>query len=134
MGVRVQGERSAVGAGHARPARVRLTGACGKAARRGQDPSLQDDDNGCFVGSGLDPSAGCVRQTAACQKAAGRIYAAPTGEPQKGYGVGFWAGHARPLRYGDGEWDIIIGLRRRINVADVEFPSAFLLVMTNSFR
>ena len=56
VGVRVSGERSAVGAGHARPARVRQTGACGKAARRGQDPSLQDDDNGCFVGSGLDRS------------------------------------------------------------------------------
>ena len=65
VGVRVSGERSAVGAGHARPACVRQTGACGKAARRGQDPSLQDDDNGCFVGSGLDRSAGCVRQTAA---------------------------------------------------------------------
>ena len=33
-----------------------------------------------------------------------------------------------------GKWDIIIGLRRRINVVGVEFPSAFLLVMTNSFR
>ena len=57
VGVRVSGERSAVGAGHTRPAHVRQTGACGKAARRGQDPSLQDDNNGCFVGSGLDRSA-----------------------------------------------------------------------------
>ena len=88
VGVRVSGERSAVGAGHARPARVRQTGACGKAARRGQDPSLQDDDNGCFVGSGLDRSAGCVRQTAACQKAAGRIYAAPTNLPGGSVGGG----------------------------------------------
>ena len=45
------------------------------------------------------------------------------------------AGHARPLHgVSMGKWDIVIGLRRRINVADVEFPSAFLLVMTNSFR
>ena len=45
------------------------------------------------------------------------------------------AGHARPLHgVSMGKWDIIIGLRRQINVADVEFPSAFLLVMTNSFR
>ena len=115
VGVRVSRERSAVGAGHARPARVRQTGACGKAARRGQDPSLQDDDNGCFVGSGLDRSAGCVRQTSACQKAAGRIYAAPTNLPGGSVGGGVLdaprdvygrrlpagkprAGHARPLQ------------------------------------
>ena len=66
---------------------------------------------------------------------AGRIYAAPTGEPQKGYGVGLRAGHAQPLHgVSMGKWDIIIGLRRQINVVGVEFPSAFLLVMTNSFR
>ena len=88
VGVWVSGERSAVGAGHARPAHVRQTGVCGKAARRGQDPSLQDDDNGCFVGSGLDRSAGCVRQTPACRKAAGRIYAAPTNLPGGSVGGG----------------------------------------------
>ena len=92
VGVRVSRERSAVGAGHARPARVRQTGACGKAARRGQDPSLQDDDNGCFVGSGLDRSAGCVRQMAVSRKAAGRACPAPTRQQQK-------QGH-RPLRAG----------------------------------
>ena len=57
VGMRVSGERSAVGAGHARPVRVRQTSACGKAVGRGQDPSLQDDDNGYFVGSGLDRPA-----------------------------------------------------------------------------
>ena len=88
VGVRVSGERSAVGAGHARPARVRQTGACGKAARRGQDPSLQDDDNGCFVGSGLDRSAGCARQTAASRKAAGRACPAPTNLPGGSVGAG----------------------------------------------
>ena len=45
------------------------------------------------------------------------------------------AGHARPLHgVSMGKWDIIIGLRQRINVVGVEFPGTFLLVMTNSFR
>lgn len=59
----------------------------------------------------------------------------PTGRPQQGYGVGLRAGRARPLHgVSMGKWDIIIGLRRRINVVGVEFPGVFLLVMTNSFR
>ena len=59
----------------------------------------------------------------------------PTGRPQQGYGVRLRAGHARPLHgVSMGKWDIVIGLRRRINVVGVEFPGVFLLAMTNSFR
>ena len=45
-------------------------------------------------------------------------------------------GPGMPGPYGAamGKWDIIIGLRRRINVVGVEFSGVFLLVMTNSFR
>ena len=54
--------------------------------------------------------------------------------------LGCGPGMPGPYRGAMGKRDIIIGYgagkvqRRRINVADVEFPSAFLLVMTNSFR
>ena len=65
-------------------------------ARRGQDPSLQDDDNGCFVGSGLDRSAGwadvsglarrggihAAREPCAAANIPGGINSSPTHCPQ----------------------------------------------------
>ena len=80
-------------AGHARP----LPRGCHRLPRRGQDPSLRTIVHGCFVGSGLDPSAGwagvgglarrggihAARDVCGGGNSAGRIYAAPTNRSEK---------------------------------------------------
>ena len=80
-------------AGHARP----LPRGCHRLPRRGQDPSLRTIVHGCFVGSGLDRSAGwagvgelgrrggihAARDVCGGGNSAGRIYAAPTNRSEK---------------------------------------------------
>ena len=80
-------------AGHARP----LPRGCHRLPRRGQDPSLRTIVHGCFVGSGLDRSAGwagvgelgrrggihAARDICGGGNSAGRIYAAPTNRSEK---------------------------------------------------
>ena len=80
-------------AGHARP----LPRGCHRLPRRGQDPSLRTNVHGCFVGSGLDRSAGwagvsglgrrggihAARDVCGGGNSAGRIYAAPTNRSEK---------------------------------------------------
>ena len=80
-----------------RPGGVPRAGANGIPPRRGQDPSLRAIVHGCFVGSGLDRSAGwagvgelgrrggihAARDICGGGNSAGRIYAAPTNRSEK---------------------------------------------------
>ena len=79
-------------AGHARP----LPHGCHRLPRRGQDPSLRAIVHGCFVGSGLDRSAGwanisglarrggihAAREPCAAANTPGGINSSPTHCPQ----------------------------------------------------
>ena len=88
--------RLPVGAGYARPGGVPRAGANGTLPRRGQDPSLRAIVHGCFVGSGLDRSAGwadvsglarrggihAAREPCAAANTPGGINSSPTHCPQ----------------------------------------------------